>query len=262
LSVIMGGVTERWRVIGVIEDENTHVGTLGAVFTSLAQLHRLERIPAGAERGWMIGADDRSLTAVGRLAANIRSALAAAGIHAQVQTARQVRQQNREQLQRYLLFGAVALISACIGLLAVLNAAASVRERYRGKSPLRRGEAARRHPVSILLTEALCYVLLSWGMAAAIGILAAGWVMRLISGGELLAWPFQPLAADQASGRAATPALLALVLVLLMVIAHLGAAPAIVRARRTAQGGSSLALGSPVAGDEVIRASDPGGRRG
>jgi hypothetical protein len=187
------------------------------------------------------------------MAANIRQALASAGIHAQVQTAQQIMQQNRQQLQRYVPFAAVALLSALAGLLAVRDAvAASVRARRRRAGAVRPGDVAR-IPASVFLTEALCYAVLAWIVAVAIGVPGAAWVMRLISGGELLAWPFQPLAADMASGQGATSALLALAL--LVVTALLGAGPPIASGRHKAWHGSSRAWERPVAGTS---SSEPG----
>jgi putative ABC transport system permease protein len=191
LGVTLNGRTERWRVVGVVQDDNTAVGAIGCVFASLEELHQLAGVPAGLGSAYMVQARDRTPAAVDRMASDLDASLASAGLAPTLITARQNLRLDQQQSQvLYVLFYAVAAIVAGVGLLSLFNTlATSVIERRREIGVMRSMGASGRQVASVFLTEALGFVTVAWVIAVAAGVPLAYGFVTLISD-ALITVPF------------------------------------------------------------------------
>ncbi|HEX5503472.1 MAG TPA: FtsX-like permease family protein [Thermomicrobiales bacterium] len=225
------GHDARWTLVGIVHETYdvsptaNATGRLGLAFTTLDNLNLgLRHAPPDAVRDWLWirtrDHTDRAVREVGEQAAGVfrRAGL----LDAAYRPWRQVQAQETGALPVvYLLFDAVAVLVALVGLLSMaLTLAAAVLERRREIGILRSLGATGRRVGVVFWIEALALALLAWGVGAGLGVPGGGGLVRL------LATYFQ------AADVAIAPALLPLTLLFTLAVASVASiGPALAAAR-------------------------------
>lgn len=158
-------------------------GRLGAAFTTLTALNHLRHAPAdAAERLWL-RARDRSPSALGQLQGQIEQTLRALNLEDATALALQqdLAQGSAIQVTIYLLFDAIALLVALLGLLGLAHTLlASVLERRLEIGILRSLGATGWRVGVVFCTEALGLAALAWGLGAMLGVPASSAILALL----------------------------------------------------------------------------------
>lgn len=172
-----------WRIVGIIHDLQVS-GGIGEAFTTLENLNvHLLQLPADSMMMLMVRAQDHAEGAVNQLAGQVNSALSGLGIQAQVTTLQQMTALAQSvDVIIYVLFYAIAIIVALVGLLGLFNTVStSVLERRLEIGILRTLGAKGRHVASVFWLESTALALLAWGMGTLLGLPGAYGIIRLLS---------------------------------------------------------------------------------
>jgi putative ABC transport system permease protein len=172
-----------WRIVGVVHDLAVS-GGIGEAFTTLENLNvHLLGLPADSMMMLMVRARNHAAGAVNQLATQVNSALSSLGVQAQITTLQQMTAAAQSaDLIVYLLFYAIAVIVALVGLLGLFNTiSTSVLERRLEIGILRTLGAKGRRIASVFWLESTTLTLLAWGLGALLGFPAAYGIIRLLS---------------------------------------------------------------------------------
>jgi putative ABC transport system permease protein len=183
LTLQQGTTQVTWRIVGIVHDLAVS-GGIGEAFTTLDNLNvHLLGLPADSMMMLMVGARNHTAGAVNQLAAQINSALSSLGVQAQVTTQQQMTALAQSvDLIVYLLFYAIAVIVALVGLLGLFNTiSTSVLERRLEIGILRTLGAKGRRIARVFWLESTALALLAWGLGALLGFPAAYGIIRLLS---------------------------------------------------------------------------------
>jgi putative ABC transport system permease protein len=183
LTLKQGTVQVTWTIVGIVHDLAVS-GGIGEAFTTLENLNvQLFGLPADSMMMLMVGSGNHTAGAVNQLATQVNSALSSLGVQAQVTTKQQMTAQaESDNLIVFLLFYAIAVIVALIGLLGLFNTiSTSVLERRLEIGILRTLGAKGRRIASVFWLESTALALLAWGLGALLGFPAGYGIIRLLS---------------------------------------------------------------------------------
>jgi putative ABC transport system permease protein len=175
--------TASWKIIGEVHDLNGSVGELGSVLTTINNLNTFNTLPKDLTTSLVIRAKDHSIKAVDQLANRIDTTLNRAGLSPAIETRQQNIDVNQTQFQIiYILFYAVAVIVALVGILGLFNTlSASVLERRREIGILRSIGASSWRISAVFWIEGLTLALIAWGIGVLLGIPGAYGFVSLLS---------------------------------------------------------------------------------
>lgn len=187
----------RWKIIGEVHDLNGSVGQIGVALTTFDNFNAFNHLPQGLTASIAIVAKDHTTSAVNQLANRVDETLTRAGLAPAIETRQQNIESDQGQFQIiYMLFYAIAVIVALVGILGLFNTlSTSVLERRREIGILRSMGASGWRVSAVFWIEGMALALMAWGIGVIVGIPGAYGFIRLLSSALFNAdFAFNPLA--------------------------------------------------------------------
>lgn len=180
-----------WRIIGIAIDSNGLGLKFGVMLAPIAEVNSFRGLPRDFTNALLVVSTSKDQPAVNALSSRIDSKLAASGLSASTQTAKEFKDAAIRMVGIInMLLYAVAIIVALVGAITLFNTLAmSVLERRREIGILRSMGATGRKVAGVFWTEGVSLGIIGWLVGIVVGMPAAYGFVQLL-GSLLMEVPF------------------------------------------------------------------------